>query len=63
MSEQRVREVRTKVTASERQALDLLALQDGRKVTDTLRSLVVDEAKRRGLWPPVPAREARDART
>ena len=61
---QRQNELRARCSPSELKALELLARQEQRKPTDVLRDLVIVEARKRGLWPPAPAREAvQDART
>ncbi len=46
--------VRFRVSAAERQALDLMLQQEERRVSEFIRDLVRAEAAKRGLWP-VPA--------
>lgn len=43
--------VRFRVSAAERQALDLMLQQEERRVSEFIRDLVRAEARRRGLWP------------
>ena len=43
--------IRARVTPTERQALALIAQEEDRRVSETLRELVRREAARRGLWP------------
>jgi hypothetical protein len=44
--------IRARCTGLEVVALRLLAKQEGVLVSEMLRQLVRDEAKRAGLWPP-----------
>ena len=55
--------VKARCTPIEASALDAIALLEQRKRSETLREIIREAAQRRGLWPPVLAREARDART
>jgi len=48
---QRTATMRARCFESERRALEDLAKREGRSVSDVLRELVRDRAKRVGLWP------------
>jgi len=41
-----------RVCPDERKALEAIAKQDRRNISEMLRELVRQEAERRGLWPP-----------
>ena len=45
--------IRARVTPPERQALVLIAKDEGRQVSEMLRELVRLAARERGLWPVV----------
>ena len=46
----KTRTARAKVTPVERRALEIVAEQDGLKISELLRELIRQEAQRRGVW-------------
>jgi hypothetical protein len=63
MKENRELLIQVRVSRRERQALDSIAIQEGRTTSEMLRELVRKEALSRGVWPSATGKEKSETKT